>query len=80
MEQFMTALDEGEDVDDRVFGLRLTRSTETQPPDPVLEPHCGAVGCLCPCCGRECLLWLVTYAGRAEVISVQPVVELEAAK
>ena len=75
----MTAQDKGEGIDDRYFGLRLTRSMDG-PQDAVPEPLCGAVGCPCPCCGRECLLWLVTYAGRAEVTSVQPVVELEAVR
>ena len=35
-------------VDDRAFGLRLTRSTETQPQDAATEPWCGAVGCQPP--------------------------------
>jgi histone H3/H4 len=80
MEQFATDRGEGEGIDDRYFGLRLTMSSTQGPQDPVPERWCGAVGCPCPCCGRECLLWLVTYAGRAEVISVQPVVELEAVR
>ena len=83
VEWFLSELDDErrDVVDDRVFGLRLTKSSFIQgPQDPVPESWCGAVGCPCPCCGRECLLWLVTYAGRAEVTSVQPVVELEAVR
>jgi hypothetical protein len=79
MEQFMTAQDKGEGIDDRYFGLRLTRSMDG-PQDAVPEPLCGAVGCPCPCCGRECLLWLVTYAGRAHVTSVEPVVDMDAVR
>ena len=58
VERFLSELDDElkDVVDDRVFGLRLTKSTEGRGRTR-LEPCCGAVGCLCPCCGRECLLW-----------------------
>jgi histone H3/H4 len=75
-------------VDDRAFELRLTRSME-EPPDAVPEPCCGAVGCSCPCCGRECLLWLVKYLSSpndpnpyfsTSVTSLEPVVDMDAVR
>ena len=85
VERFLGELDDElkDDVDDRVFGLRLTRSME-EPQDVVLEPCCGAVGCLCPCCGRECLLWLVKYLSSpnapTSVKSLEPVVDMESVR
>ena len=82
VERFLSELDDEKRdvVDDRYFGLRLTKSPDRRQHPAVEPPWCGAVGCPCPCCGRECLLWLVTYAGRAEVISVKPVVDMDAVR
>ena len=85
VDRFLRELDDElkDDVDDRVLGLRMTKSTETRPP-PDLEPCCGAVGCLCPCCGRECLLWLVKYLSSPDaptsVKSLEPVVDMESVR
>ena len=88
VDRFLSELDDEtrDIVDDRAFGLRLTRSME-EPQDVVLEPCCGVVGCHCPCCGRECLLWLVKYLSSpndpnpyhsTSVTSLEPVVDMEA--
>ena len=101
VERFLGELDDElkDDVDDHVFGFRLTRSLDAfqqQPRDAVPlgnrearttnipQPYCGAVGCLCPCCGRECLLWLVKYLSSpnapTSVKKLEPVVDMDAVR
>ena len=95
VERFLGELDDElkDDVDDHVFGLRLTRSMDMQPRESgsrdarttnIPTPYCGAVGCLCPGCGRECLLWLVKYLSSPDaptsVKSLEPVVDMESVR
>ena len=88
VERFLGELKD--DADDEVFGLRLTRSMDLQPRESgsrdarttnIPTPYCGAVGCLCPCCGRECLLWLVKYLSSpnapTSVQKLEPVVDMD---
>lgn len=79
VERFLSELIDDEDVDDRFFGLQMTKyvSKALTEEDIASEPRCGVVGSRCPRCDRDCLLWLVKVV-RNRLISVEPVVDMEA--